>query len=112
MPAAKTAWLMGKSEAERASLIGLGVNADFSAVTLHHALRQVQAVSRSAPPGLVELQPEVEDLPGVSWIDPDSVVANAEADHVSILSAFDGDHSLTFCAVVEEERIRDQRADC
>src|SRR5438445_954438 len=111
MPAAKRVLLTGKSEAERASLSERGVDADLPAVTLHHALRQVETVSRPASARLVELQAEVENLGRVAGVDSDSVIANAEAVRASFLIALDGDCALALGAVVEEERIGDQRAD-
>src|ERR1700680_309282 len=111
MRAAKRKALPGNSKAERAALTWRGVDADLPAVALHRALRQVETVARTSATRLVQFEPQIENLGRVSRIDSDSVVANAEAVPVSVLSTLDGDRPLALRAVVEEERVGDQRAD-
>src|SRR5689334_13060087 len=93
-------------EADGGALIRLRLDAHRSAVALHDSFGEVEAVAGAATARFVEFQAEVEDLRRVAGIDPDAVVADAEAVAVGIDAAIDGDRPLAFRPVVEKESIR------
>src|SRR2546428_1467913 len=98
-------------EAERAAFAEFRVDADLATVALDDALGQIQSVARSTAARFIQLQAEIENLSGVSRVDPNSVVADAEAVAVPIRCAFDGDRPFTLRSIVEEQGVGDQSAD-
>src|SRR5687768_12676411 len=101
----------GKGKAEAAALVRPAFDGQLPAVALDHALGEIEAVTRTFTTRLIQLHPDLENLPCITRVDPDAVVNDTNSMVRAFAAVLDRYFPVALLLIREDESVRNQSAE-